>query len=141
MQRVSEWVIVVKRQMGILFSGISWREHVTFIDMMMPTLYSANTIGWIFIVLIHWHYSPRTDMSLNFVTLFWVRADYSLLFLLNVACLAEKQQIPISKGSTDCLEFMYDDDLPLDQVFWNAANHNEMNKKQLCYFSIIYVLL
>ena len=23
MQRVSEWVIVVKRQMGILFSGIS----------------------------------------------------------------------------------------------------------------------
>jgi hypothetical protein len=80
-------------------------------------------------------------MSLNFDTLFWVRADYSLLFLLNVAYLAEKQQIPISKGSTDCLEFMYDDDLPLDQVFWNAANHNEMNKKQLCYFSIIYVLL
>jgi hypothetical protein len=44
MQRVSEWEIVVKRQMGILFSGISWREHVAFIDMMMPTLYSANTL-------------------------------------------------------------------------------------------------
>jgi hypothetical protein len=37
--RVSEWVIVVKLQIGILFSGISWREHVTFIDMMMSTLY------------------------------------------------------------------------------------------------------
>ena len=53
MQRVSEWVIVVKRQMGILFSGISWREHATFIDMMMPTVYTANTLGWIFIVLTH----------------------------------------------------------------------------------------
>jgi hypothetical protein len=141
MQRVSEWVIVVKRPMGILFSGISWREHATFIDMMMPTLYSANTLGWILIVLTHWHYSPQTDMSLNFDALFWVRADQYLLFLLNAACLAEKQQIPISKGSTDCLEFMYDDDRPLDQVFWNAANHNEMKKKQLCYFFILYVLL
>jgi hypothetical protein len=46
-------VIVVKRQMGILFSGISWREHATFIDMMMPTVYTANTLGWIFIVLTH----------------------------------------------------------------------------------------
>jgi hypothetical protein len=36
---LSEWVIVVKLQIGILFSGISWREHVTFIDMMMSTLY------------------------------------------------------------------------------------------------------
>jgi hypothetical protein len=80
-------------------------------------------------------------MSLNFDALFWVRADQYLLFLLNAACLAEKQQISISKGSTDCLEFMYDDDRPLDQVFWNADNHNEMKKKQLCYFFILYVLL
>jgi hypothetical protein len=28
-------------------------------------------------------------------TLFWFRANQSLLFLLNAACLAEKQQIPI----------------------------------------------
>jgi hypothetical protein len=27
---VSEWVIVVKLQIGILFSGISWREQVNF---------------------------------------------------------------------------------------------------------------
>jgi len=34
-------------------------------------------------------------MSLHSGTLFWFRANQSLLFLLNDACLAEKQQIPI----------------------------------------------
>ena len=29
-------------------------------------------------------------------TLFWFRANQSLLLLLNAACLAEKQQIPVS---------------------------------------------
>jgi hypothetical protein len=41
------------------------------------------------------HNSPRVDMSLHSDTLFWFRANQSLLFLLNAACLAEKQQIPI----------------------------------------------
>ena len=35
-------------------------------------------------------------MLLHSDTLFWFRANQSLLFLLNAACLAEKQQIPIS---------------------------------------------
>jgi hypothetical protein len=34
-------------------------------------------------------------MSLHSDTLFWFRANQPLLFLLNAACLAEKQQIPI----------------------------------------------
>jgi hypothetical protein len=34
-------------------------------------------------------------MSLHSDTLFWFRAIQSLFFLLNAACLAEKQQIPI----------------------------------------------
>jgi hypothetical protein len=34
-------------------------------------------------------------MSLHSDTLFWFRANQSLLFLLNAAFLAEKQQIPI----------------------------------------------
>ena len=34
-------------------------------------------------------------MSLHADTLFWFRANQSLLFLLNAACLAEKQQVPI----------------------------------------------
>ena len=35
------------------------------------------------------------DMSLHSDTLFWFRANQSLFFLLNAACLAEKQHIPI----------------------------------------------
>ena len=37
-----------------------------------------------FIVLAH--YSPCVDMSLHSDTLFWFRANQSLLFLLNAAC-------------------------------------------------------
>ena len=48
-----------------------------------------------FIVLAHWNNSPRVDMSLHSDALFWFRADQSLLFILNAACLAQKQQIPI----------------------------------------------
>ena len=39
--------------------------------------------------------SPREDMSLHSDTLSWFRANESLLFLLNAAWLAGKQQIPI----------------------------------------------
>jgi hypothetical protein len=37
----------------------------------------------------------RVDMSLHSDTLLWFRANQYLLLLLNAACLAEKQQIPI----------------------------------------------
>ena len=59
------------------------------------TLYYANTLSWIFIVLAHWNNSPQKDMSPHSNTLSWFRAN-QLLFLLNAACLAEKQQMPIS---------------------------------------------
>jgi hypothetical protein len=39
--------------------------------------------------------SLQVDMLLHSDTLFWLRANKSLLFLLNAACLAKKQQIPI----------------------------------------------
>jgi hypothetical protein len=61
-----------------------WRLHITI-----------NVIELDFIVLAHWNNSPRVDMSLHLDTLFWFRADHSLLFLINAACLAVKQQIPI----------------------------------------------
>jgi hypothetical protein len=38
---------------------------------------------------------PRVDMTLHLETSFWFRAKQSLPFLLNAACLAEKQHIPI----------------------------------------------
>ena len=53
-----------------------------------------HTLCCIFIVLAHWNNSPRVDMTLHSDTLFWFRANQSLLFLLNAVCLAEKQQIP-----------------------------------------------
>jgi len=48
-----------------------------------------------FIVLAHRNNSPLLDMSLHPDTLSWFRANQSLLFLRNAACLAENQQIPI----------------------------------------------
>ena len=49
----------------------------------------------IFIVLAHWSNSPQEDMSPHSNTLYWLQADQSLLLLLNAACIALKQQIPI----------------------------------------------
>jgi hypothetical protein len=43
----------------------------------------------------HWNNSPRIDMSHHSDTLSWLRAIQSLLYILNGACLAEKQHIPI----------------------------------------------
>jgi hypothetical protein len=37
--------------------------------------------------------SPRMNMSAHSDTLAWFRANQSLLFLLNVVCLAEKQHV------------------------------------------------
>jgi hypothetical protein len=49
------------------------------------TLYKANS-----------ETSPQIDMSPHSDTLSWFPANQSLLFLLNAACLAKRQQIPIS---------------------------------------------
>ena len=95
---VSEWVIVVKHQF-INFSAISWLEQVNFQwndDEVCFVLDHHTELD--FIVLAHWNNSPWVDMSLHSDTLFWFRANQSLLFLLNAVCLVEKQQIPILKS-------------------------------------------
>ena len=58
---------------------------------MMSALYKINTLNWIFIVLFHWN-SPRVDMSYHSDISARFRANQSVFLLLNVACLAEKQQ-------------------------------------------------
>jgi len=79
-----------------LFSYIMARTCYILKEMMMMSkLYKTNTLSWIFIVLAHWNNSPWVDMSLHSDTLFWFRANQSLLLFLSAACLAEKQQIPI----------------------------------------------
>jgi hypothetical protein len=45
-------------------------------------------------VLDHWSSNPQIEMSSHSDTLSWFRPTQSLLFLLNSACLAKKQQIP-----------------------------------------------
>jgi len=65
-------------------------------EMMMGfALYKTNTLSWIIIVLVHWNNSLQIDRSPYSDTLSWFRANQSLFFLVNVDCLAEKQQIPI----------------------------------------------
>ena len=54
-----------------------------------------NALSWIFIVLAHRNNSPRKDMSHHSDTLSWFRTNQSLLFLLNAACFAENEQIPM----------------------------------------------
>ena len=43
----------------------------------------------------HWNNSPPVDMLLHSDTLSWFQANQSLLLILDVVCLAEKQQLQI----------------------------------------------
>jgi hypothetical protein len=65
--------------------------------MMRSALFLTNTLSWVYIELAHWNNSPRLDMSLHSDISFWFIAYQSLLFLLNIACLEEKQHIAISQ--------------------------------------------
>ena len=53
-------------------------------------------------MLAHWNNNLRIDMLSYSDTLLWFLANQSLIFLLNAACLAEKQQIPISVFGLTC---------------------------------------
>ena len=52
--------------------------------MMRSALFWTNTLNWIFIVLAHWNNSPRVEMSLHSDTLFWFRANQSLLIVFRL---------------------------------------------------------
>jgi hypothetical protein len=56
--------------------------------------YLVNLLSWILIALVNWHNNPRIDMSPNFDTLSWFRANQPLPLLINSSCIVEKQQIP-----------------------------------------------
>ena len=91
-----EWVIVAYHQLSN-FTAISWREQLIFNEILMRSvLFYTFRLCWIFIVLSHWNNSPWIDMLPRWKTLSWFRANQSLLFPLNVVCLAEKQKIPIA---------------------------------------------
>jgi len=84
----NEWLLFNASSVFVLV--LSWREHVTFDEMMMiSALYWTNMHSWIFIVLVHWNHSLWVDMSLHSDTLSLFRGNWSLLFLLNAACTVE----------------------------------------------------
>jgi hypothetical protein len=68
------------------FPAISWREQVTFNEMVMSALYYTKTLKWIFIALALWNNSQWVDMSLHSDTLFSFRANPSLLFRSHETC-------------------------------------------------------
>jgi hypothetical protein len=93
-QWVSEWVSDCCLTPIHQFSAISWREQVNFqwhddeIHFVLDqhaelNFHSASSLK---------RQLAGLDMSLHSDTLFWFRANQSLLFLLSVACLAEKKQ-------------------------------------------------
>ena len=87
---LSEWVLFnANSAIYQLYHG----ENELIVNQMMITF--CTRLKLFLIVLFHWNTSPRIDMSPHSDTLFWFRANQSLLFLFNAAFLAEKQQIPI----------------------------------------------
>jgi hypothetical protein len=94
MRGVSEWLLFNAN--SAIFQLYHGENKLIFNEIMMRSaLFYSNTLSWIFIVLGYWNNSPREDMSHHSNTLFWFRANQSLLLILNAACLAEKQHIPI----------------------------------------------
>ena len=93
----SEWLLFnANSAIFQLYHGVN---KLIFNEMIMLfALYYTNTLSWIFIVLANWNNSLRVGMSLHSDTLFWFRTNQSLLFLLNAASLAKKQQIPIAQS-------------------------------------------
>jgi hypothetical protein len=92
--RASEWLLFNAN--SAIFHLYHGETKLIYNEMMMRhALYQTNTLSWIFIVLAHWNNNPQIDMSSHSDTLSWFWAKQSLLFLLNAACLAEKQQIQI----------------------------------------------
>jgi hypothetical protein len=131
---LSEWLLLsVNSAIVHLYYGES---KSIFNEMMMRSaLFSTNMLSWIFIVLARRNNSPRVDMSLHSDTLFWFRANQSLVFLLNAACLARKQQIPIAyplawaeRGSNprstalEVIVLTIPPSMPL-HIRWNVGQH------------------
>ena len=85
-------------------------------------------ISWIFIVQSHWNNSPWVDMLLHSNTLFWFQANPFLFFLLNAACLTEKQHMQIFEviGLTRPTEI---------GICYFSARHATLRKKSKDWFA------
>jgi hypothetical protein len=87
-QWVSDCCLLPTQQFLTIYISMRWLLSPLWTR---PTLFVE-----IIIVLAHWSNNLQVGMSLRLNTLSWFKANQSLLLLLNAACLAKKQQIPIS---------------------------------------------
>jgi hypothetical protein len=83
-----------------------WQSYTIHVEISDYELYQNIIKSFQEVLLIYWWLTPTIAVfqlyrGVQYVlgsTLFLFRANQSLLFLLNAACLAEKQQIPILKS-------------------------------------------
>ena len=107
----------VLNERGLLFkanSTMSCREQVNcqwdddaITHYARPTgFYSASS-----------HNSPRIDMSPDSEILSWFRTNQSLFFLLNVTCIADKQQMP------SLYPLVWPDRRIESTIYWTRCKH------------------
>jgi hypothetical protein len=93
----SEWLLFNAK--SAMFSAIWWREQVNFQWEDDEVCFVLEQHAYLNVmVLYYWSNRLRIDMLPHSDTLSWIWANQSLLFLLNTACLTEKQQIPFFFG-------------------------------------------
>ena len=88
---VSEWLLFNANSVILqLYHG---ENKLISMRWWCPLCTRPTLLSQIFFI-VNWNNSPLIDMSPHSDTLSWFCANQSLLFLLNAACLAKKQQIP-----------------------------------------------
>jgi hypothetical protein len=93
---VSEWLLFNAKWALFHLYLYHGENKLQFDEMIMiSALCYNNMLSWVIIVLAHWNNIQWGNMSLLSDTIYWFRASQCLLFLLNAAYLAVKQQIPI----------------------------------------------
>jgi hypothetical protein len=137
---MSEWLLLNAN--SAIFSAISWQEQVNFQwddDEVRFVLDQHAKLDF---------YIASSLKQQSADTLFWFPADQTLLILLNAACLAEMQQIPIlwslvwpdqgSNPTSTALEASMLTIMPPMQFLfvWISAMQSNMYISKSCTFSI-----
>ena len=91
---MSDWFLLnAKPAIFQVYHGKS-NLYLNEMTMMSACIRSTCLVGF-FIVLVYWNNNLQVDMRLYSDTLSWLWVNQTLLLLLNTACIAEKEQIPI----------------------------------------------
>jgi hypothetical protein len=92
--RVSGWLLYCST--SAIFQLYHGENKLHFNKMMIMSAFSkANTLSWIFILLVHGNINLQLEMTLHSDTLYKFQANQSLFLLINAACIAKKQTYQI----------------------------------------------